>query len=119
MTKFAKIFILFMFAAALTLPMWISRFAKSVSAQHGNMAMAPQSQQHTQHRDRRHMHMKNWALEPTGIPGVFSLDPTTIPKFVNELTKPPVHVPIGTRREPGTGNNLPLYEVTEKAIQAQ
>jgi len=65
------------------------------------------------------MHMKNWALEPTGIPGVFPLDPRTIPKWVNQLTKPPVHVPVGTRREPSTGRNLPLYEVTEKTIQAQ
>jgi len=65
------------------------------------------------------MRMKNWALEPTGIPGVYPLDPRTIPKWVNQLTKPPVHVPVGTRREPSTGRNLPLYEVTEKAIQAQ
>ena len=24
----------------------------------------------TAHADRRHMHMRNWTLEPTGIPGV-------------------------------------------------
>src|SRR3984893_2474087 len=119
MTKLAKILSLFLCAAALTLPMWTSRFTKSVSAQHANMAKTAQSETQMSHRNRRHMHMKNWALEPTGIPGVFPLDPTTIPQFVNQLTKPPVHVPVGTRREPSTGNNLPLYEVSEKAIQAQ
>ena len=119
MTKRVKILSLLLFAAALTLPMWTSRFAKNVSAQHSNMPMATQSQPQTKHQDRRHMHMKNWALEPTGIPGVFPLDPTTIPKFVNQLTKPPVHVPVGTRREPETGKNLPLYEVTTKAIRQQ
>jgi hypothetical protein len=59
------------------------------------------------------MHMKNWALEPTGIPGVFPLDPNVIPKFVNQLTKPPVHVAVGTRFDPTTGRNLPLYVVTD------
>jgi spore coat protein A len=119
MTKLVKILSLFLCAAALTLPMWTSRFAKSVSAQHANMAKTTQSETQMSHRNRRHMHMKNWALEPTGVAGVFPLDPTTIPQFVNQLTKPPVHVPVGTRREPSTGRNLPLYEVTEKAIQAQ
>jgi hypothetical protein len=37
-----------------------------------------------QRRDRRHMHVTNWALEPTGVPGVSPLDPMTIPKFVSE-----------------------------------
>ena len=119
MTKLVRVLSLFLLAAVLTLPMWTSRFAKNVSAQHANMAKTTQSQTQMSHRDRRHMHMKNWALEPTGIPGVSPLDPTTIPKFVNQLTKPPVHVAVGTRREPSTGRNLPLYEVTEKAIQAQ
>lgn len=39
MTKLVKIFGLFLFAAALTLSMWTSRFTKLVSAQHANMAM--------------------------------------------------------------------------------
>lgn len=119
MTKLVRILSLLLFAAVLTSPMWSSRFAKSVSAQHDKMQMAAQSQQRAKHQDSRHMHMKNWALEPTGIAGVSPLDPTTIPQFVNQLTKPPVHVPVGTKREPSTGRNLPLYEVTEKAIQAQ
>jgi len=45
------------------------------------------------HADRRHMHMRNWALEPTGKASVSPLDPASIPKYVNELTKPPVFVP--------------------------
>ena len=78
MTKRVKIFSLLFFAAAVTLPMWIPRFTKGVSAQHSNMAMGTQSQAQAKHRDSRHMHMRNWALEPTGIPGVFPLGPTTI-----------------------------------------
>jgi spore coat protein A len=113
MTKRVKIFSLLFFAAALTLPMWISRFT-GVSAQMPNMVMTPQTQQ-----GHRHMHMKNWALEPTGIAGVNPVDPTTIPKYVNQLTKPPVHVPTGTKFDPETGKNLPLYTVTEKEIQQQ
>jgi spore coat protein A, manganese oxidase len=61
----------------------------------------------------RHMHMKNWMLEPTGIPGVSPLDPATIPKWVNQLTKPPVHVPVA---QPG---NTPLYDVSARAIRLQ
>src|ERR1700730_404834 len=119
MSKRIKILTLLLFAATLTVPMRISRIAKNVSAQHPNMPMGTQISQQTKHRDRRHMHMKNWALEPTGIPGVFPLNPATIPQFVNQLTKPPVHVPVGTRREPETGRNLPLYKVTAKAIRQQ
>ena len=61
----------------------------------------------------RHMHMKNWMLEPTGIPGVGPLDPTTIPKWVNQLTKPPVHVPVAQQ------GNIPLYDVSARAIRLQ
>ena len=67
-----------------------------------------------QHADRRHMHMRNWALEPTGITGVSPLDPTTIPKFVNELTKPPVFV-----RDNAGSYGTPHYTVTYKKIQQQ
>jgi len=118
MTKRKRTLILLLAAAALTLPMWISHVAKRASAQHGNMAMTTsQSQHQTPHRDRKHMHMKNWALEPTGVPGVFPLDPTTIPKWKNQLIRMPTFVPVGTKREPSTGRNLPLYEVTEKTVQ--
>src|SRR5262245_49401480 len=66
-----------------------------------------------QHADRRHMHMRNWALEPTGKPGISPLDPTSIPKFVNELTKPPVFV------VDNPGGRTPHYTVSYKAIQQQ
>ena len=56
--------------------------------------------------------MKNWTLEPTGIPGVSPLDPTTIPKWVNQLTKPPVHVPV-------MQGNTARYTVTAKKIRQQ
>ena len=67
-----------------------------------------------QHADRRHMHVRNWALEPTGSPGVSPLDPTSIPKFVNDLTKPPVYVP----DNPGS-RGTPHYTVTYKKIRQQ
>jgi len=117
MSKRVKIFALFLFAAALTLPMWTSRFAKNVSAQHPNMTMGTTSQSQTNHRDRKHMHVKNWALQPTGVAGVMPLDPNTIPKFRSQLIRLPTFVPIGTKREPSTGKNLPLYEVTEETVQ--
>ena len=104
-----KIFSLLLFAAALALPMWLSRSTTVVSAQ------TPSHK----HRDRPHMHMKNWMLQPTGKAGVLPLDPATIPQFVNQLTKPPVFVPIGTKLERSTGRNLPLYEVTEDTVQQQ
>ena len=66
-----------------------------------------------QHHDRRHMHMRNWALEPTGKPGVSPLDPNAIPKYVNELTKPPVYVP------DNPGRNTLHYTVTYKKIHQQ
>jgi FtsP/CotA-like multicopper oxidase with cupredoxin domain len=67
----------------------------------------------TTHADRRHMHMRNWALEPTGIPGVSPLDPNSIPKFVNDLTKSPVFVP------DNSGGQIPHYTVAYKKIQQQ
>ena len=112
MTKLVKITSVVLSAAMFTLPIWISRFANTVSAQHANMAMSTQ-EQGKQHRGRKHMHMTNWMLEPTGVPGVFPLDPNTIPKFRQQLDKPPVHVAVGTKREPSTGRNLPLYEVDQ------
>lgn len=108
MKKGLRILGLLVFAAALALALWMPRSHTGVSAQ----------TQHTM-RDRKHMHMKNWALEPTGIPGVSALDPGSIPKYVTQLTKPPVHVAVGTQRDPDTGKNIPLYQVTTKQIQAQ
>ncbi len=60
----------------------------------------------------RHMHMKNWMLEPTGIPGVSPLNPNSIPKFVNQLTRPPVHVPVFQ-------GGKAKYTVTAAAVQLQ
>ena len=57
--------------------------------------------------------MRNWALEPTGKPGVSPLDPNAIPKYVNELTKPPVYVP------DNPGSNRLHYTVTYKKIHQQ
>jgi FtsP/CotA-like multicopper oxidase with cupredoxin domain len=57
--------------------------------------------------------MRNWALEPTGKPGVSPLDPNRIPKFVSDLTKPPVFVP------DNPGGRTPHYTVTYRAIQQQ
>jgi hypothetical protein len=59
------------------------------------------------------MHMKNWMLEPTGIAGVTPLNPASIPQFVNQLTKPPVHVPVFTQH--GVAN----YTVTYKKVRLQ
>ena len=104
-----RIFGLLIFAVALVTALWIPRWHTGVSAQ----------TQHVTHRDRKHMHMKNWMLEPTGINGVNPLDPASIPKYVTQLTKPPIHVAVGTKTDPETGKAIPLYEVTEKVIQAQ
>ena len=108
MTKCIRIFGPLLFGAALAVPMWPSLTNTIVSAQ-----------SHPQHRDRKHMHVKNWMEQPTGKPGVSPLDPATVPKFVNQLPRLPVFVPVGTKRESSTGKNLPLYEVTEKAIYQQ
>ena len=104
-----RTFGLLIFALALLAAFWIPRAHTHVSAQ----------TQHTTHRDRKHMHMKNWLLEPTGIDGVNPLDPASIPKYVTQLTKPPIHVAVGTKTDPETGKAIPLYEVTQKMIQAQ
>ena len=80
-------------SALLTVPLWTSRFAATVSAQQGRMGMSAQGLQ-AKHRNSKHMHVKNWMLEPTGSPTVFPLDPNTIPKFKNQLIRLPTFVPI-------------------------
>jgi len=109
MKKRIRTFGLLLFAVTVLLALWIPRVHTHVAAQ----------SQHTTHRDRKHMHMRNWMLEPTGINGVNPLDPASIPKYVTQLTKPPLHVAVGTKTDPETGKKVPLYEVTEKVIQAQ
>src|SRR5262249_17608143 len=112
MSKKMRILSVFFLSATIALP-WTVRF--TVAAQQGKMRMSHSHQ--SNHRNSKHMHMKNWALEPTGIAGVTPLDPTTIPKFKNQLIRLPTFVPIGTKREPSTGRNLPLYEVIEQTVQ--
>ena len=85
----------------------------STRAANTGLAVAKSVQAEPPTRLHRHMHMKNWMLEPTGVPGVGPLDPTTIPKWVNQLTKPPVHVPVGQQ------GNLPLYDVSARAVRLQ
>lgn len=61
------------------------------------------------------MHVQHWATLPTGStnPAVTPLDPNTIPKFVNQLTRPATFVPSGTQFDRQLGRNIPLYNVTE------
>ena len=87
MKKGMRILGLLVFAVAVLVALWIPRANRSVSAQH------------TTH-DRKHMHMKNWMLESTGIAGVTPVDPGSIPKYVTQLTKPPIHVAVGTQTDP-------------------
>jgi spore coat protein A, manganese oxidase len=46
------------------------------------------------------------------------LDPLSIPKFTEQLTKPLVHVPV-FRAEPGSSARIAHYEVIEKEIRQQ
>jgi len=87
-----------------------------------NMATssAPAAQsQPIPHKDRKHMHVKNWMTQPNGLSGVAPLDPSTVPKFVNQLTRPATFVPIGTKFDRSIGRNVPLYEVTENIVFQQ
>jgi len=71
------------------------------------------------HKDRPHMHVKNWMKQPNGLPGVPPLNPSTVPKFANQLTRPPVFVSTETKFDPTIGQRVPLYEVTENIIFQQ
>src|SRR5215470_10988195 len=73
----------------------------------------------TAHKDRPHMHVKNWMTQPNGLSGVAPLDPSTVPKFVNQLTSPPVLVSSGTKFDPTIRQRVPLYEVTESIVFQQ
>jgi len=92
---------------------WSTPFAAATSS--GQMAPIV----HHQMRDTPHMHVKNWMLQPTGIQGVQPLDPNTVPKFVNQLSVPPVFVPVGTKFDQSIGRDVPLYEVTENTVFQQ
>jgi FtsP/CotA-like multicopper oxidase with cupredoxin domain len=60
------------------------------------------------------MKMRPWATMPTGVANtnVQPLDPNTVPKFVNQLTRPATFAPIGTQFDRQLGKNVPLYQVT-------
>src|SRR5260221_1006126 len=110
---------LLLFAAVLTSPMWLVRWSTTVAAATSSGQLAPIVPH--QMRDTPHMHVKNWLLQPTGStsPDVRPLDPNTVPKFVNQLSIPPVFVPVGTKFDPSIGRDVPLYEVTENTVFQQ
>src|SRR5947208_10500759 len=49
------------------------------------------------HKDRKHMHVKNWMTQPNGLSGVAPLDPNSVPKFVNQLSRPATFVATATK----------------------
>src|SRR5215831_20602431 len=108
--------LLLLVAAAFTSPMW-SRWSTTIAQTVAPAQLAPIV--HHVMKDTPHMHVKNWMLQPTGIQGVQPLDPSSVPKFVNQLSKLPVFVPIGTKFDPALGKNVPLYEVTENIVFQQ
>jgi spore coat protein A, manganese oxidase len=67
------------------------------------------------------MRMPNWAKMPTGSTSttVTPLDPNTIPKFANQLTRPATFVTNQTKFDRQLGRNIPLYQVTENTIFQQ
>src|SRR5260370_33001000 len=67
------------------------------------------------------MHVRNWMNTPTGSadPTVTPLDPNTVPKFVNQMTRPATFVPVGTKFDKSLGRTIPLYDVTERTIYQQ
>src|SRR5947209_10915468 len=67
------------------------------------------------------MHVQKWMTLPTGSsnPAVTPLDPSTVPKFVNQLTRPATFVPIGTKFDPTNRQNVPLYQVTMDTVFQQ
>src|SRR5215467_15705037 len=110
------VLLVLLLVAAFTSPMW-SRWSTTIAQTAPTGQLAPIV--HHQMRDTPHMHVKNWMLQPTGIPGVQPLDPNTVPKFVNQLTVPPTFVPVGTKFDPSLGRNVPLYQVTENIVFQQ
>src|SRR5262249_47619878 len=79
---------------------------------HGAATGAAQT---TRPRGMSHRHVKNWMTQPTGAASttVTPLDPNTIPKFVNQLTRPATFVTNQTKFDRQLGKNIPLYQVTE------
>ncbi len=82
----------------------------------------PAGQHHSAfHRTGMRHGLKNWATMPTGVSNtaVTPLDPNTVPKFVNQLTRPATFVPIGTKFDRQLGQNVPLYQVTMDTVFQQ
>ncbi len=84
-------------------------------------AQAGQHHSSAFHRTGMRHGLKNWAAMPTGSsnPAVTPLDPNTVPKFVNQLTRPATFVPIGTKFDPTIRQNVPLYQVTMDTVFQQ
>ena len=69
----------------------------------------------------KRMKMRNMMTMPTGVssPAVTPLDPNTVPKFANQLTRPATFVPVGTKFDPSLGQRVPLYQVTMDTVFQQ
>lgn len=70
------------------------------------------------------MRMPDWSKMKTGVVNtggtiVTPLDPNTIPKFANQLIRPPTFVTNQTKFDPTIGQNIPLYQVTENTVFLQ
>src|SRR5580765_107363 len=108
-------------AASTTTTSMLLASEKPVAAAHAHSAAtsaAAAAQTTKKPRGMAHRHVKNWALQPTGVANtsgttVTPLDPNTIPKFVNQLTRPATFVASGTKFDRQLGKNVPLYQVTE------
>jgi spore coat protein A, manganese oxidase len=99
--------------------------AANMHAHNATSATPPTGQATPQHmRKGMSMHKPDWSKMPTGVVNtggtiVTPLDPNTIPKFVNQLTRPATFVPSGTKFDRQLGKNVPLYQVTENTIFQQ
>ncbi|HKF23996.1 MAG TPA: multicopper oxidase domain-containing protein [Candidatus Angelobacter sp.] len=90
--------------------------AANPHAGHAMDMAAPQSPSNVgRQRKGMSMHVQHWMTLPTGStnPTVTPLDPNTVPKFVNQLTRPATFVTNQTKFDPQLGRNVPLYDVTE------
>src|SRR5437764_14741100 len=136
--RVVKIFLPLLFAA-LTSSMWLwqpitvaaankdaatnDATANKDAAATTTAAQTAQSKSATHMRKGMSMHVPDWSKMPTGVATtntsgttVTPLDPNTIPKFVNQLTRPATFVPSGTKFDRQLGRDIPLYQVTENTI---
>src|SRR5437764_7895371 len=131
--RVVKIFLPLLFAA-LTSSIWLwqpitvaaatkDATASKDAAATTTAAQTAQSKSATHMRKGMSMHVPDWSKMPTGVATtntstttVTPLDPNTIPKFVNQLTRPATFVPSGTKFDRQLGRDIPLYQVTENTI---